>query len=188
MELIDFANPELTYKRKHSINSLLLAKAINIKKHSNIIDATAGMGTDSFFLACLGCNVTLLERNPIMFQALADGIKSARQDPELTEIISRMQIINVDSINYFQTHMAEVIYLDPMFPEKNNAAKSRQTMQTLRDIVGDDNDAAQLLSAALQSCTKRVVVKRPRNAPIIGDKKPSHQLSGKAGRFDVYQK
>lgn len=59
-------------------------------------------------------------------------------------------------------------------------------MRLFRDIVGDDLDAAALLEAALQAATARVVVKRPRKAPVIEGPKPSYVLEGKSSRYDIY--
>ena len=43
------------------------SKALGLQKfpEATIIDATAGLGGDSFVMATLGCNVTMLERNPM---------------------------------------------------------------------------------------------------------------------------
>ncbi len=39
---------------------------------------------------------------------------------------------------------------------------------------------------ALQQDTARVVVKRPAKAPCLAARTPSHTISGKAVRYDVY--
>jgi len=52
--------------------------------------------------------------------------------------------------------------------------------------VGDDIDAAALLAAALECAGKRVVVKRPRLAPVIAGLPPSFSQAGKSSRFDIY--
>src|SRR5690606_9993822 len=80
----------------------------------------------------------------------------------------------------------EVIYLDPMFPERQKSALVKKEMRIFREVVGDDEDAQDLLEVALQIATKRVVVKRPRKSETIGPRKPGHQLIGTSSRFDVY--
>ena len=62
----------------------------------------------------------------------------------------------------------------------------KKEMRVLRVVAGDDTDAAELLDIALHCSRKRVVVKRPRLAPILGDAVPSHAITGKTSRFDVY--
>lgn len=56
----------------------------------------------------------------------------------------------------------------------------------LRELVGDDHDGSQLLSAALQGARKRVAVKRPIRATALDDRKPSFTISGKSSRYDIY--
>ncbi len=82
----------------------------------------------------------------------------------------------------------QVIYLDPMFPHRDKSALVKKEMRVFRPLVGDDLDAPALLEAALALATHRVVVKRPRKAPIIDGPKPSHGLEGKSSRYDIYPK
>jgi 16S rRNA (guanine1516-N2)-methyltransferase len=58
-----------------------LARAIGFAGGINpdVVDATAGLGRDAFFLASLGARVTLIERSPVMHALLADGIEKARE-------------------------------------------------------------------------------------------------------------
>jgi 16S rRNA (guanine1516-N2)-methyltransferase len=63
---IDFASAANTYRRLHGGgNGQPLARAIGLKTYGLplvVIDATAGLGQDSFVLASLGCHVTMIER------------------------------------------------------------------------------------------------------------------------------
>ena len=43
-------------------------------------------------------------------------------------------------------------------------------------------------AAALALASHRVVVKRPRKAPLIDGPPPSHVLEGKSSRYDIYPK
>ncbi len=61
-------------------------------------------------------------------------------------------------------------------------------MRLFRPFVGDDLDAPALLAAALALASHRVVVKRPRKAPIIEGPKPGYSLEGKSSRYDIYPK
>ncbi|MBS1227845.1 MAG: SAM-dependent methyltransferase, partial [Proteobacteria bacterium] len=80
------------------------------------------------------------------------------------------------------------IYLDPMFPHRDKSAQVKQDMRHFRPLAGDDDDAPQLLAAALALATHRVVVKRPRKAPAIAGQLPGSALEGKSSRFDIYPK
>src|SRR5690625_6989143 len=59
-------------------------------------------------------------------------------------------------------------------------------MRAFHQLVGRDDDADDLLLSALGQARYRVVVKRPRKAPLLAQREPSYQLSGKTTRFDVY--
>ena len=60
-------------------------------------------------------------------------------------------------------------------------------MQAFHAIIGKEtDDGDELLAAALAKAIYRVVVKRPKKAPFLANKKPNHSLQGKAVRFDVY--
>jgi 16S rRNA (guanine1516-N2)-methyltransferase len=48
-----------------------------------VLDATAGLGKDAFVLASLGCQMTLIERQPLIAALLEDGLARARADEEV---------------------------------------------------------------------------------------------------------
>lgn len=171
-----------------------IAKAVGLNKLKKpyVIDATAGLGRESFVLASLGCTVTLLERNPIVHALLEDGLQRATdgRDEELQTIIERMTLINADAKQWLPTlpadKLPDVIYLDPMFPERRKSALVQKEMRFFHEVVGDDQDDDALLDIARQHCKHRVSVKRPRHAPLLAGEKPAFVISGKAIRYDVY--
>ena len=73
-----------------------------------------------------------------------------------------------------------------MYPHRRNSALNSKEMRIIRAVVGDDEDGFALLAAALAAASRRVVVKRPKGAPLLGDQVPSHQVLLKNSRFDVY--
>ena len=75
-----------------------------------------------------------------------------------------------------------------MFPHRDKSALVKKEMRLFRPFVGDDLDAPALLAAALELASHRVVVKRPRKAPIIDGAKPGYSLEGKSSRYDIYPK
>ncbi|MDI3323175.1 class I SAM-dependent methyltransferase [Pontibacterium granulatum] len=171
----------------------MIAKAVGIKGgiRPQVLDVTAGLGKDAFVLATLGCEMTLVERSPVIHALLRDGIERAKQDPEVAEIVERMQLNHANSIDWMREHAAngeryQVVYVDPMFPHNDKSALVKKEMRVFRPVVGDDTDAEELLEAALGIAENRVVVKRPRKAPTIGSRAPSYQLEGKSSRYDIY--
>lgn len=169
-----------------------IARAVGLKKlrKPRVADLTAGLGRDAFVLASLGCDVTLLERSPVVHILLQDGLHRALQsdDVNVREIVSRMHLVHADSLEWLDSkgERFDVIILDPMFPERRKSALVRKEMRFFHDLVGSDSDAAGLLELARTRCEHRVVVKRPARAAFLGDHKPSFSIAGKSTRFDIY--
>lgn len=170
----------------------LIARACGLHKQKQlrIIDATAGLGTDAFILASLGAEVTMLERSEILAVLLRDGLQRARQHEWFATL--SLELIEADACEYLRkldvANYPDVIYCDPMYPHSDKSALARKEMRVLRNVVGNDNDAGQLLKIALQRARKRVVVKRPRLAATVSEQKPDLVCAGKSSRFDVYLK
>jgi 16S rRNA (guanine1516-N2)-methyltransferase len=80
----------------------------------------------------------------------------------------------------------DAVLLDPMFPRDDRTALGRGELQILRQLVGADEDAAELLEHALACARRRVVVKRPAHAALLGGRAPQLRLTGTSTRFDVY--
>lgn len=187
---VDFSTGTADYRRQHGGGrGELIAKAVGIKKDytPHIIDATTGLGGDAFVLANLGCTLQLYERAPIAHALLQDGLDRALQTADIAHIAARMQLYWQDAHTALHhTPPADVVYLDPMFPDKSKSALAKKTMQAFQHCIGDDADAAQLLRLAQYRATKRVVVKRPRHGAFLADTPPAYQYLGKSTRFDVY--
>ena len=194
----DFTSPGMRYRRQRGGGrSEAIARAIGLSGEAppTVVDATAGLGVDAFVLASLGCRMTLLERVPALQDLLADGLARARHesaafDPELAATVARMDLAGGDAIGYLEklpaTQRPQVIYLDPMFPERKKSAAVKKEMQVLHRLVGPDEDANRLLAVALEQAGQRVVVKRPRLADPLEGRPPDHVLRGVRNRFDLY--
>lgn len=169
----------------------------------SILDATAGLGGDSFVLANLGFTVTMLERDPLVSLLLEDAVHRAQLpsnfvEPELMQTFARLSFKTVDSIQFLnqltnqdvtgRSEIAQTIYLDPMYPDKKKNAATKKEMSALQHTVGPDTDSDQLLAAAIQAATYRVVVKRPKNAPPLFHKDylPTTQIKSPNTRYDIY--
>jgi len=167
-----------------------LAKAMGLRsgKTPMVVDATAGLGRDSFLLASLGAQVTMIERSEKMHGLLVQGMKRAAQEgSEFREIIGRMTLLKGDAKDLLLGMSAEVILVDPMHPPRTNSALVKRELRQVREIVGTDEDAADLVRVALQNALSRVVLKWPAKAdPITGIQPCSHQIVGKSTRYDVF--
>ena len=167
-----------------------LAKAVGMKsnKNRNIIDATAGLGYDSFILASLGANVTLIERSEKIYKLLQDGISEGMlYGGEISKIIGRMSLIYGDSKNILPQLSPEVILIDTMYKDRKKSALVKNDMRLVREIVGTDSDYTELIEVALKFALNRVVIKQPRYAETLDNIKGcSHQILGKTIRYDVY--
>ncbi len=175
---IDFISGNTGYRLHHGGGiHQPLARAVGLKPgiRPSVVDATAGLGVDGFILASLGCEVTMIERSPVMGALLADGLQRAASHPATREIAERIQLC-----------LGTTIYLDPMYPHRRSTALNKQEMRTIRELVGDDQDAAALLETALDIASNRVVVKRPKGAPRLNTRCPSHIIEMKNSRFDVF--
>lgn len=192
---VDFVEGALAHRRQYGGGAgQMVARAVGIRGavRPRVLDATAGLGRDAFVLAALGCEVTMIERQPVIAALLADGLLRAQlAGGEAGEIAARMQLLQGDAIELmgdWRGPVPEVIHLDPMFPQRQKSALVKKEMRLFRPLAGDDLDAPQLLAAAIQLASHRVAVKRPRKAPGIEGPAPSAQLTGQSSRYDIYGK
>ena len=191
---VDFLEGGAAHRRQFGGGSgQMIAKAVGIQPgiRPSVLDATAGLGRDAFVLATLGCELMLIERQPLIAALLEDGLARALADSEVRPIVQRMHLQQgnaIDVMRHWQDEPPQVIYLDPMFPHREKSALVKKEMRLFRPFVGDDVDAGDLLEAALGLASHRVVVKRPRKAPAIGGAKPGYSLEGKSSRYDIYPK
>ena len=187
---VDFTAGAAQHRRLHG-GGELLAKAVGRSKQPTVWDATGGLGRDSFVLAGLGLNVHIFERHPAVYCLLADGLARALLHPDTAETASRLTLHHADAAEYMSRLAAEigrpqVVYLDPMYPERRKSAAVKKEMAFFHELVGTAQNDATLLDAALATATARVVVKRPRLGDFLCGRQPDYQYTGKSTRFDVY--
>lgn len=192
--IVDFGSAALRHRRRAGANELL-GRAVGLGKKTplSILDATAGLGTDSFVLADLGCVMHLFERHPVIARLLRAGINAASLsgDPWLNDVVSRMTLYSADARSSDARAMSDldVIYLDPMFAVRDKSAAVKKEMALFQRLLGDtadDKDGESLLAWALEQNVARIVVKRAAKAPVLAALKPSHCIKGKAVRYDVH--
>jgi 16S rRNA G966 N2-methylase RsmD len=149
-----------------------------------VIDGTAGFGKDSLELAKVAKKVLLVERVPWMVALLKDGIKLSLNG-EAAHLINKLEVRhgNIEDI-LASSFTADVIYLDPMFPEKGHA-KAKKGIQALRDLT-EEIDPVPILNLAMDKSKERVIVKRHNKSPFVSNLKPNFSIEGRVIRFDVY--
>lgn len=176
----------------------LLVKASRVKgvERPWAIDATAGFGEDSLLLAAVGFTVDLYEQDCVIAALLQDALERAADDPALAASVARMRLhAGEDSIAGLHRTAAlieqgelaapDVVYLDPMFPERTKSAAVKKKFQLLHHLEQPCADEEMLVEAALAVHPRKVVIKRPVKGPLLAGVKPSYQLAGKAVRYDV---
>lgn len=184
--MIDFNQMNLDWPHRRIGKNHDVCRAVGLNKFSDltILDATAGLARDAFIFAKLGANVTMLERNA----TLAFMIETALENLSNETLKQNLHFVFTDAITYLESKdvQHDVIYLDPMFSDTDKRAKVKKDMQFLQELIGENEDADQLLQRALKKAKKRVVVKRHKLSPFLNDQKPHHQIVGKSTRYDVY--
>ena len=188
---VDFGGGAAQYRRTKG-GGELIAKAVNHTTKPTVWDGTGGLGRDSFVLASLGLNVHTFEQHPAVACLLADGLERALQAPEIQDIARRMTFHYGNAVELMRELAAQsrpdIVYLDPMYPERQKSAAVKKEMAYCHQLIGSsqNTDDAELLAAARDVATKRIVVKRPRLGALLAQCTPAYQYSGKSTRFDIY--
>jgi 16S rRNA (guanine1516-N2)-methyltransferase len=191
--VVDYLEGDFYKRWKQASRNDLLVKACGLKKGvRSICDATCGLGYDAFFLSTFkDLEVTACERNAVVAELTMDALVRVKDDGRFED--QPMFFHFGDGREFLETQGAasfDCVYLDPMYPrEDEKSAKQKKEMLILREIVGKDQDAEALFAAAFQAARRRVVVKRPDDAPpLVADPKPSVAIEGKTVRYDIYLK
>lgn len=175
--------------RPQNLGGELLVRAAKPKSFGDFptaLDATAGLGEDSFLLAASGFHVTLCERDPIIACLLRDMLRRASETAELAEIAARMEFIECDSVGYMRSLQTapDVIFLDPMFPERRKSGLIKKKLQLIGRLEQPCDDEAALLSAAVELSPAKIIIKRPAKGAYLAGVKPDYSITGRAVRYD----
>ncbi|MGI6108196.1 MAG: class I SAM-dependent methyltransferase [Lachnospiraceae bacterium] len=178
--------------RRGNLMSELVVRAVKIRgaeKPLTVLDATAGFAEDSFLLAACGFTVRMYEKDGTIAALLSDALRRASENAELREISARMTLTCGDSIGAMRQlgpeNAPDVIYLDPMFPERQKSGLVKKKFQLLHYLEKPEEDGDALLSAALSAHPRKIVIKRPLKGPYLGGVRPSYTKPGKAIRYDM---
>lgn len=186
-----------------------LARALGISKlpaeersQWHVVDGTAGAGTDGWQLAAAGASVSWVEQNPVLYTLLSAALQAASQDDTTQAIANKIRVVNhrIEHVALNQNTClhapANAIYLDPMYPVRRSKAAVKKPMQFIQALVGTGPDPETMLNVCLEALSqpalKRVVVKRPSEAPPLMDASTAQvqlvSVDAGAARFDVYLK
>ena len=167
----------------------LLVRAARVRgvEAPTAVDATAGLGEDSLLLAAAGFTVTMFEKDPVIAALLRDALERAASNPQLAGVAARMTLVEGDSVAGLREldFSPDVVFLDPMFPERTKSAAVKKKFQLLHHLERPCDNEEELLDAALAARPRKIVIKRPPKGPWLAGVKPSHSIAGKAVRYDV---
>ncbi|MCZ6619488.1 MAG: class I SAM-dependent methyltransferase, partial [Gammaproteobacteria bacterium] len=161
---------------------LELARACGVTHGSptRVLDAMAGWGVDGLTLQRLGCQVTCLEQSAVAWALLHNLIeRSGAVDVKLH---------HVDAWCWLERSREayEVVYLDPMFPERRKKALPGKRIQYLAKVVPNlEHDLSEWIARARSIATSRVVLKRRLRDSETDN--PDWRISGRSVRYDVYR-
>lgn len=189
MELAADLSRMLPRLRPDRLGRELLVRAARVRgvERPRAVDATAGLGEDSLLLAASGFSVTMFEKDPVIAALLRDALVRAAGDPALAAVVARMELAEADSVAALRSRPEppDVVFLDPMFPERTKSAAVKKKFQLLHRLERPCEDERELLDAALAAGPRKVVIKRPPKGPWLAGVRPSYSLAGKAVRYDV---
>lgn len=191
--------------KKSNLENEMLVKAARLKNYAGVgmpvlLDATAGMGEDSFILAASGFKVILYEYDVIIASLLEDALIRAAENHETAHIAARMELRIGDSIAAMkamnpdnkkvyedadiQGANVDVILLDPMFPARTKSAMVKKKFQLMQQLEKPCAEEEDILAAAIVAGPSKIVIKRPAKGPYLAGMKPDYSMDGKAIRYD----
>lgn len=186
---VDFCSVEWRFRRRKGLKAnRLFLTAVGAKEGVRVLDVTAGFGQDSFMMAWAGADVTALERSPVVYEVLQDGLRRAFEEESGWTHGSRIHLEQTESLAYLKNsnEKFDVIYLDPMFDKPKKKSKSPKPMQLLQALLEpDENQIGDLFEAAKAKAKVRVVIKLPLKGELPLPK-PNVTFAGQSIRYDVY--
>ena len=165
----------------------LLKKAIGWQstKQKHILDATGGLGHDSFILALLGQKITLIEKNIGLCILIEEALRNLPNLPYFNNAKNNISIINVDSRAFVSSaENFDVVYIDPMFNSKKKLKRTKQ-MQFLVSYLREYDDPS---AEFYESNFKRLVIKRELRATSSIKDCSALSFKGTSVRYDIYLK
>jgi len=194
---VDFLSGSVAHRKQYGGGKgQAIAKAIGLKTAKtlpSVLDATAGLAKDAYVIANLGCPIIMTEQSALVAKLVSDAIERANHDDDFNSIIKTGFSLRQQScVDYLTTlkekpdEWPDVVYLDPMYPDRKKSALVKKNMQILQKLLGIDQQTEKLLEVALGYAKNRVVVKRPKGAEPISTRQADITIESKKTRYDVY--
>ncbi len=172
-----FVTVEELARRSAQGGDLVRACGVAAGRRTAVLDVMAGWGVDALVLAGRGCAVTLVERLPAMSALQQDLVRRSGLPAE---------VVCGDGFEALLTASPDVVYLDPMFPERSKNSLPGKRMQWLAELAdGDARPLETWLALARERARRRVVLKRRRRDPTVLT--PDWRIDGRTVRYDVYR-
>ena len=155
------------------------AAALKPQRRRVIWDLTCGLGYDSLWFLFCGQTVVAFERHPAMAALIQANLQAPGLHPWPWEARGgsftfwARDFLHLTEDERTALPHPDVLYLDPMFGDEGSKRKSlpKKNLQFLPKLVGLDEDAPQLLQAALTWAQAhqvgRVILKRAMRSPTI---------------------
>lgn len=165
---IDFLNIKKAQQLKSSLQSEQIVKKAIGKEVRSLLDMTGGWASDAVLFSLLGIEVTAIESNHGVYALTYDALMRLTASEDLIfqwikNSVDSLEYIFSDSLEWLRQRPSDefdVIYIDPMFPDKKSKALSPKPMQILQNLVGKNQNVMPLLQQALKKAKQRVIIKR----------------------------
>ena len=132
-------------------------------------------------LAQAGALVTSFEEQPLV------GLMVQYAKNQLKAIQWQTYVAQAETVlKQTPTIWPDILYLDPMFPEKPKGRLPQKRMQILMQLCDTSDSAATLLAQAMATPVTTIVLKQPRKqAAIIPE---HHRIIGKSVQWRIYHR
>ena len=178
-------------KRQFQPRKELLLRALGTNRPlPRLVDATAGLGRESFLLATYGFEVEAWEKNPYLYVLLSLAAEQLFAHLGLAMEQRRLHFRFGDSEKFLLSQAPELhplVYFDPMFPEGKKSAQVKKNMQVLQQLDLSSADPLASLHRLKAHGLAKIVIKRPRAVPILDTALCSRYYENDTLRFEVYE-
>ena len=186
---IDLSAKQLRWRIEHPGAEALAKACLHHLPESPLVwDASAGLGRDALLLAARGAQVVMHERHPAVYLMLLDALLRVQEAQIYSFPLPRLIYGTVLECAGQTDQRPQVIYYDPMFPDRKKSALVKKEMRIFKALIGADEDIESTLLALIRMAKHKVILKRPQTAAPISfqDVKPIGSVEGGACRFDIY--
>ncbi|MDR4493122.1 MAG: class I SAM-dependent methyltransferase [Nitrospirales bacterium] len=186
--VIDFVSGKLDYRRKYGhAGGEAISETVGIKKGQRPNVGCRRVGSRC---VCVGHHgmPRAYDRTLGHHWPTSGRHAGAREDKKIGKLIHEKLSLTCGDSQQVLLEVPfepEVIYLDPMFPQKEKSALVKKDMRILQTVVEPDGDANALLKLAMTIATKAGSREAPGLCQLLAVSPPDlHQ--NKKHRFDIY--